>query len=189
MTCYTLLSLINQKFNIARAVKQPMKHCYVCWQETFKFLTDQWEKSVLRYYNGGVITRISHWSDPTFQMNLQLSSDLLTANCYTCISLTGVYMTKLWTYMYMCMLNFPGKHPVSALQELCARKRWDPPRYDLKQDVGPAHLKLFLYQVHMYICHLLFCSVCQPVCVSITLPLWYYCTIGLIDRTIEYISS
>ena len=47
----------------------------------------------------------------------------------------------------VCVL--PGKHPVSALQELCARKRWEPPRYDLKHDAGPAHLKLFLYQVHM----------------------------------------
>ena len=55
----------------------------------------------------------------------------------------------------LCLIA--GKHPVSALQELCARKRWDPPCYSLKEDAGPAHLKMFLYQVlyGAYVVHVL----------------------------------
>ena len=40
-----------------------------------------------------------------------------------------------------------GKHPVSALQEICAKKHWDPPHYELLELGGPAHKKNFLYKV------------------------------------------
>lgn len=40
-----------------------------------------------------------------------------------------------------------GKHPVSALQEICAKKKWDPPHYEMVDVAGPAHKKTFLYRV------------------------------------------
>lgn len=40
-----------------------------------------------------------------------------------------------------------GKHPVSALQEICAKKKWKPPVYELMDCVGSAHKKTFLYRV------------------------------------------
>jgi len=40
-----------------------------------------------------------------------------------------------------------GKHPVSVLQEICAKKRWDPPHYELLELGGPAHKKSFLYKI------------------------------------------
>lgn len=40
-----------------------------------------------------------------------------------------------------------GKHPVSALAELCTKKRWQPPVYNVVHESGPDHKKDFLYQV------------------------------------------
>lgn len=40
-----------------------------------------------------------------------------------------------------------GKHPVSALQEICAKKRWDPPHYELVTLAGPSHQMNFRYKV------------------------------------------
>ncbi|CAI8058112.1 Protein Son [Geodia barretti] len=40
-----------------------------------------------------------------------------------------------------------GKHPVSALQEICAKKHWDPPHYELVTSAGPSHNMNFLYKV------------------------------------------
>ena len=40
-----------------------------------------------------------------------------------------------------------GKHPVSALAELCTKKRWKTPTYNIAHESGPAHKKDFLYQV------------------------------------------
>jgi hypothetical protein len=39
-----------------------------------------------------------------------------------------------------------GKHPVSALQEICAKKHWDPPHYELVDSSGPSHQMNFLYR-------------------------------------------
>ena len=40
-----------------------------------------------------------------------------------------------------------GKHPVSALAELCTKRRWQTPAYNIVHESGPAHKKDFLYQV------------------------------------------
>ena len=40
-----------------------------------------------------------------------------------------------------------GKHPVSALQELCTKKHWPTPVYELVNESGPGHMKTFLYRV------------------------------------------
>ncbi|EDO32165.1 predicted protein [Nematostella vectensis] len=41
----------------------------------------------------------------------------------------------------------PGKHPISMLQEICARKKWQLPDFQLIFDHGPPHSKQFLFKV------------------------------------------
>lgn len=40
-----------------------------------------------------------------------------------------------------------GKHPVSALTELCIKSRWGPPEFTLVGESGPDHKKTFLFKV------------------------------------------
>ena len=47
-------------------------------------------------------------------------------------------------------LTVIGKHPVSALQELCAKKGWGSPDYDLISETGPSHMKSFMYRVRLH---------------------------------------
>ncbi|KAF0291945.1 hypothetical protein FJT64_010006 [Amphibalanus amphitrite] len=42
--------------------------------------------------------------------------------------------------------DLSGKHPISALMELCTKRRWGPPDFQLCMDRGPAHNKHFLYK-------------------------------------------
>ena len=44
--------------------------------------------------------------------------------------------------------DFQGKHPVSILHELCTKKHWDPPVFEQVADIGPDHLKHFLFKVN-----------------------------------------
>ncbi|WAR07067.1 SON-like protein [Mya arenaria] len=43
--------------------------------------------------------------------------------------------------------DLSGKHPVSALGELCNKRRWGAPRYDMVHESGPSHRKDFLFKV------------------------------------------
>ncbi|XP_037083587.1 protein SON-like [Pollicipes pollicipes] len=43
--------------------------------------------------------------------------------------------------------DLTGKHPISALMELCTKRRWGPPNFELSFDSGPSHQKHFLYKV------------------------------------------
>lgn len=45
---------------------------------------------------------------------------------------------------------FAGKHPVSALMEICNKRRWQPPEFLLVHDSGPDHRKHFLFRVNMH---------------------------------------
>jgi len=36
---------------------------------------------------------------------------------------------------------------VSVLNELCCKHRWQPPRFELMEEVGPAHHKTFRFKV------------------------------------------
>ena len=45
-----------------------------------------------------------------------------------------------------------GKHPVSALMEICNKRRWQPPEFLLVHDSGPDHRKHFLFRVNMNFC-------------------------------------
>ncbi|CAN8017472.1 unnamed protein product [Ixodes persulcatus] len=40
-----------------------------------------------------------------------------------------------------------GKHPVSALTEMCIKARWGPPEFVLVNESGPDHKKMFLFKV------------------------------------------
>ncbi|GFY53883.1 protein SON [Trichonephila inaurata madagascariensis] len=42
-----------------------------------------------------------------------------------------------------------GKHPVSALMELCSKRKWKPPLYTIMKDIGPPHKKSFLFKVEV----------------------------------------
>lgn len=45
------------------------------------------------------------------------------------------------------MKDLSGKHPVSALMEICNKRRWQPPEFLLVHDSGPDHRKHFLFRV------------------------------------------
>ncbi|EFX79822.1 hypothetical protein DAPPUDRAFT_224986 [Daphnia pulex] len=45
------------------------------------------------------------------------------------------------------MQEFQGKHPVSILHELCTKHHWEPPVFEQVLDIGPDHLKHFLFKV------------------------------------------
>ncbi|XP_076308316.1 protein Son-like [Tachypleus tridentatus] len=45
--------------------------------------------------------------------------------------------------------TFSGKHPVSAIMELCTKRRWDPPQFSLVNESGPSHKKTFLFKVRV----------------------------------------
>uniref|UniRef100_H3AZY3 SON DNA and RNA binding protein n=1 Tax=Latimeria chalumnae TaxID=7897 RepID=H3AZY3_LATCH len=46
------------------------------------------------------------------------------------------------------MKDLSGKHPVSALMEICNKKKWSPPEFLLVHDSGPDHNKAnFIFQV------------------------------------------
>jgi len=36
---------------------------------------------------------------------------------------------------------------VSVLNEMCSKRRWQPPRFELMEEVGPAHHKMFRFKV------------------------------------------
>ncbi|XP_051783169.1 serine/arginine repetitive matrix protein 2-like isoform X3 [Erpetoichthys calabaricus] len=47
----------------------------------------------------------------------------------------------------VAMKEILGKHPVSALMEICNKRKWSPPEFALVHDSGPDHRKNFLFKV------------------------------------------
>ncbi|KAK6487211.1 protein SON, partial [Huso huso] len=45
------------------------------------------------------------------------------------------------------MKDLLGKHPISALMEICNKRKWSPPEFVLVHDNGPDHRKNFLFKV------------------------------------------
>ncbi|XP_078088917.1 SON DNA and RNA binding protein b [Mustelus asterias] len=45
------------------------------------------------------------------------------------------------------MKDLSGKHPVSALMEICNKRKWPPPDFLMVHDSGPDHRKHFLFKV------------------------------------------
>ena len=56
---------------------------------------------------------------------------------YYCVQSTG----------FLRFLPVPGKHPISALVELCNKRRWMPPDFIIVQESGPDHKKHFIMKV------------------------------------------
>uniref|UniRef100_A0A8C3R9R4 Protein SON n=1 Tax=Cyanoderma ruficeps TaxID=181631 RepID=A0A8C3R9R4_9PASS len=50
---------------------------------------------------------------------------------------------------YVVMKDLSGKHPVSALMEICNKRRWTPPEFVLVDDSGPDHRKHFIFKVRV----------------------------------------
>ncbi|XP_068000650.1 protein SON isoform X2 [Melanerpes formicivorus] len=50
---------------------------------------------------------------------------------------------------YVVMKDLSGKHPVSALMEICNKRRWSPPEFVLVDDSGPDHRKHFIFKVRV----------------------------------------
>lgn len=45
--------------------------------------------------------------------------------------------------------DLSGKHPVSAVVELCSKRRWPAPDFTLVHDSGPDHKKNFLFKIRV----------------------------------------
>ncbi|XP_029459406.1 protein SON isoform X2 [Rhinatrema bivittatum] len=45
------------------------------------------------------------------------------------------------------MKDLSGKHPISALMEICNKRKWSPPEFVLVHDRGPDHRRHFLFKV------------------------------------------
>ncbi|XP_015217306.1 protein SON [Lepisosteus oculatus] len=45
------------------------------------------------------------------------------------------------------MKDLLGKHPVSALMEMCNKRKWSPPEFVMVHNSGPDHRKNFLFKV------------------------------------------
>ncbi|XP_023233076.1 protein SON-like isoform X2 [Centruroides sculpturatus] len=45
--------------------------------------------------------------------------------------------------------DLSGKHPVSALMELCSKRKWGAPEFQLIDENGPDHRKTFLFRVRI----------------------------------------
>uniref|UniRef100_A0A8C8SCG0 G-patch domain-containing protein n=1 Tax=Pelusios castaneus TaxID=367368 RepID=A0A8C8SCG0_9SAUR len=58
---------------------------------------------------------------------------------------------------FSVMKDLSGKHPVSALMEICNKRRWSPPVFVLVDDSGPDHRKHFIFKVSL---NSLFCPTC-----------------------------
>jgi len=45
--------------------------------------------------------------------------------------------------------DFSGKHPVSALNEICTKRKWNMPNFILMDEAGPSHSKTFRFKVEV----------------------------------------
>ena len=62
----------------------------------------------------------------------------------------------------MCIIFVQGKHPVSALMEICDKRHWGAPQFTVVSESGPEHKKNFLFKVNQQFtqgktAHLSFC--------------------------------
>ena len=52
---------------------------------------------------------------------------------------------------YLCdgkeYIMITGKHPVSALMEICNKRHWPSPQFTVVNETGPDHKKNFLFKV------------------------------------------
>ena len=43
--------------------------------------------------------------------------------------------------------NLSGKHPVSAIMEVCSKRKWKAPDFLLIRNDGPDHFRTFMFKV------------------------------------------
>jgi len=54
-----------------------------------------------------------------------------------------------YTLIFVFNINFVGKHPVSLLNEFCAKRKWDIPKFNTLDESGPSHRKTFIMTVSL----------------------------------------
>ena len=77
--------------------------------------------------------------------------------------------------------TYVGKHPVCVLQEMCVKKHWGVPNYELVDCSGPAHKRKFLFNVCVFVCVCVcvcVCVVCVCLCVCV-----FVCVCGVCCET------
>ena len=47
--------------------------------------------------------------------------------------------------------DLSGKNPISALMELCTKKKWDAPDFLVVDETGPGHQRNFLFKVGFFV--------------------------------------
>ena len=52
---------------------------------------------------------------------------------------------------HVVLKDLSGKHPVSAIMEVCSKRRWQAPDFVLVQSQGPAHHKTFMFKVTIFV--------------------------------------
>ena len=86
-----------------------------------------------------------------------------------CKDLSGKFtMNSAYFLDIVTFYCYPGKHPVSALTELCSKRRWGPPMFTQAFECGPPHKKQYVYKVQSY-------------CLT---PMLSYCSISLVRSTL-----
>lgn len=50
----------------------------------------------------------------------------------------------------MILCCYIGKHPVSLLNEFCAKRKWDIPKFKTLDESGPSHRKTFIITVSIH---------------------------------------
>jgi len=74
---------------------------------------------------------------------------------------------------FLSSIPLVAKHPVSVLQEICSKKHWGPPSYDLVESSGPSHLMTFLYSVSRVV-FVTYLYIYSAMLHSLSLPLLHY---------------
>ena len=59
----------------------------------------------------------------------------------------GVAWSRLLIVCYCFFFCVAEKHPVSALMEICSRRKWPSPQFVVLHESGPPHKKNFIMQV------------------------------------------
>lgn len=104
-------------------------------------------------YIVAILQKIHHWYHMLYYLFDRGNNVNLSLNCaLTCVPKRH--------HLLMWRLSYAGKHPVSALIELCNKQRILQPEFVMVHHSGPDHRKNFLFKVSLASFHLPFFSVC-----------------------------
>ena len=54
---------------------------------------------------------------------------------------------KLPKNNHVVLKDLSGKHPVSAINEICSKRKWSPPDFQIVRNDGPDHHRTFMFKV------------------------------------------